>query len=97
MAIRAGGAEGENLSVNKTTLRCDDKAMDARRKPQPRVSPWARVATLQARFVVATLRAGAPQATGGCRNPLVVMYTTARFAPTPVACGTPAQGCFIHG
>jgi hypothetical protein len=86
-----------NLSVNKKALRCDDKAMDARRKPQPRVCPWARVATPQTRFVVTTLRAGVPQATGGCRNPLVVMYTTARLAPTPVAWGTPAQGCLIHG
>ncbi len=50
----------KNLSVNKTTLRCDEKAMDARREPQPRVGPWARFATPQTRFIVTTLRAGVP-------------------------------------
>jgi Zn-dependent protease len=52
-------AKPKNLSVNKTPLRCEHKAMDARREPQPRVAPWARVATTQTRFVLATRRAGA--------------------------------------
>lgn len=67
------------------------------RKPQPRVSTWARVAMPQTRFAVTTLRAGVPQAAGGSRNPLVVMDTTALPAPTPVVRGTLAQGRLIHG
>ena len=52
-------SDNKNLSVNKAALRCDENAMDARRKPQPRVAPCARLATTQTRIVVTTLRAGA--------------------------------------
>ena len=45
----------------------------------------------------ATLRAGAPLGTRGCRGPLVVVNTTARIAPTPVPNGAPAQGRLIRG
>src|SRR5436309_15378121 len=94
---RRASLVGKNLSVNKTALRCDYKAMDARRGPTSRLFAWTRLATPQTRFVAATLRAGAKSGTGGCCKPLVVQSTTARLAPTPAPDLAPAQGCLIHG
>lgn len=93
--------------MNKTALRSDDKTMDARPSPDTD-SPcgllvpgeghglwsWRKP---QTRFVVTTGRAVAPQTKGGCRNPLLVMNTMERPVCVPVACGTLAQGCLIHG
>jgi hypothetical protein len=93
--------------MNKTALRSDDKTMDARPSPDTnspcgllvlglRHGLWSRRKP-QTRFVVTTGRAVAPQTAGGCRNPLLVMNTMVQPVSVPVACGTLAQGCLIHG
>src|SRR5438552_17041403 len=94
---RRASLVGKNPSVNKAALRCDYKAMDARRGPTSRLFAWTRPATPQTRFVVATLRAGVKSGAGGCCKPLVVPSTTARLAPTPAPDLAPAQGRLIHG
>src|SRR5436309_15145964 len=94
---RRASLVGKNLSVNKTALRCDYKAMDARRGPTSRLFAWTRLATPQTRSVVATLPAGAQSAAVGCCKPLVVQRNTARLAPTPAPYVAPADGRPSHG
>jgi len=61
-------------------LRCLKKAMDARRRAQQMVAPFASFATPQMRFLEATLRDGGDLGALLCRKPLVMGGTTTHLA-----------------
>ena len=90
----------KNPSVNKTTLRCDEKAMDASRKPQAAAqgSPLGKDCNAADALYRHNPSGRGPQGTqAGVASRLWCGGTTARLAPTPAALVTPAQGRLIRG